>query len=71
MRLKERSIRLPAGLVLVCLLRSAAADPSRHFAPQRWWCADERGHATSMLCKTAKLKEAIAVAVDHAEKQRS
>ena len=49
-----------ALLLLVAQLRAAAADPSRHFAPQRWWCAEERGHSSSMMCKTAKLKEAIA-----------
>merc|ERR1711988_1312300 len=47
----------------------AAVDVARHFAPQRWYCSEDRGHSTSMLCKTAKLKEAIAVEVDVAEKQ--
>jgi len=61
-------VRLLSGALLVgCLLRTAAADPSRHFAPQHWYCTQE--HASSMLCKTANLKEAIAIATDPAEKQ--
>ena len=47
----------------------AAVDVARHFAPQRWYCSEDRGHSTSMLCKTAKLKEAIAAAMDQDDKQ--
>lgn len=42
----------------------------RKLAPSRWWCGASRDNSGSMLCKTAILKEAIALATDPSDKQR-
>lgn len=54
--------------LLVLLLSSRSngqqqfTNRDRQLAPARWWCAPERGHADGIFCKTAILKDAIAMA---------
>lgn len=38
------------------------SERDRKFAPSRWWCTPERGHAESTFCTTAAFREAIAMA---------
>ena len=59
--------RLLQPLLALALLCGADAQQGvqltnrdRQLAPARWWCRDP-SHAESMFCKTAVLKEAIAV----------
>jgi len=69
--------RQPASRVLLLLLGSTMApvavsegahgNRDRQLAPARWWCA-QSSNAGSIFCKTAVLKDAIAMAEPH-EKQ--
>ena len=59
---------------LVCLFHEALAqgqhkERDRKFAPTRWWCTPERGHADGTFCRTAALREAIAMAEPGDDKQ--
>jgi hypothetical protein len=46
----------------------ALANRDRQLAPARWWCKQSE-HASSTFCKTAMLKDAIAMASAAAERQ--
>jgi len=55
---------LRSALLLLCARHalSQISHRDRQLAPARWYCDASRGHTNSIFCKTAVLKEAIAMA---------
>ena len=51
-------------MVMVLCPARAQTNRDRQWAPARWYCSPERGHGDGIFCKTAVLKEAIAMAAE-------
>ena len=62
---------LRATLLAILIDATVSQQPVVDFrlVPPRWWCAASRGNSESIFCRSAALREAIAMAVGAAEKQ--